>query len=51
MITHWPIRDDDDPNWQADWERGTEIGVLIIFAALLIIGAMDVAKLLAEPLM
>jgi hypothetical protein len=46
----WPI-EDDDPNWQADWERGIEIGMLIIFGlAVLMISAMGIAKLLAEPL-
>jgi hypothetical protein len=42
----WPIEDDDP-----DWERGIEIGMLIIFGlAVLMISAMGIPKLLAEPL-
>ena len=49
-MIYWPIHD-DDPNWQADWELGVEIGMLIIFGlALLMISAMGIAKLLAGPL-
>jgi hypothetical protein len=47
MMMDWQSREDDrnaDPDWQADWQRGHEIGLLIVGGLALV---MAVSVLLA----
>ena len=44
-------RDDDrnaDPNWQADWQRGHEIGLLIVVGLALVMAVMSVLLVVWE---
>ena len=41
----WQSRDDDrnaDPDWQADWQRGHEIGLLVVVGLALVMAVMSV---------
>jgi len=40
----WQSWDDrnDDPDWQADWQRGHEIGALIVVGLALVIAVVSV---------
>jgi hypothetical protein len=45
MMMDWQSRDDDrnsDPDWQADWQRGCEIGLLIVVGLALVVAAVNV---------
>ena len=45
MMMDWQSRDDDrnaDPDWQADWQRGHEIGLLIVVGLALVMAIVNV---------